>query len=411
MSTQLYRSTYRTLTRAPARTRQASESQLDEAITHNDTANELRRAGRLQEAEQRYRIALQLWPDCPEIHANLADTFETLGRIDEAEAAYRNAIQFNPELHEARFNLALLLLSQGRYAEAWPLYEARGPLFQEHGTLPFPKWSGEALSGKSMLLLPEQGYGDTIQFVRYAPLLKALGVAQLTVACKPQLGALFRTVAGIDTIVTDSHDLRVHDYWESLMSLPRHFGTTPQSIPASIPYVGVFAQRMEQWKTRLPESALRVGLVWKGNPGHNNDAARSVPHFAELAPLLSIDGVSFVSLQTGDTELEVEASGAQDNVVCLGKDIRDFADTAAIVAQLNLVIAVDTAIVHLTGALGVACWLMLPKTGVDWRWHRSGVQSPWYPKDMYLFRQATGGWPEQIAAVRHALDEIVRARA
>ncbi|MFC0400048.1 tetratricopeptide repeat protein [Paraburkholderia rhizosphaerae] len=406
MSTRLYRTVFR----APARIRQPSESQLDEAIAQNDTGNDLRRAGQLHEAEQHYRNALRHWPDCPEFHANLADTLEALGRLDEAEAAYRNAIRFNPELHEARFNLSLLLLSQGRYIDAWPLYEARGPLFQEHGTLPFPKWAGEALSGKSLLLLPEQGYGDTIQFVRYAALLKALGVAQLTVACKPELGPLLRTVEGIDTVVTDPNELRMHDYWESLTSLPRHFGTTPQSIPARIPYVGVYTQRMDRWKARLPDSPLRVGLVWKGNPGHENDAARSLPHFATLAPLLSVDGVSFVSLQTGDAELEVAASGNHQHVVCLGKDIHDFADTAAIVAQLNLVIAVDTAIVHLTGALGVACWLMLPKSGVDWRWHRAGAQSSWYPQDMYVFRQMSGGWPEQIASIRSALDEIAHAR-
>jgi hypothetical protein len=407
MSTRLFRSPLRT----PPRHRHPSESKPDAAISYNDSANELRRAGRLHEAEQHYRLALQHWPDCAEIHTNLANTLESLDRLNEAQEAYQKAIEFNPNLHEARFNLALLQLSQGRYAQAWPLFEARGPLFQEHGTLPFPKWAGEPLTGKTMLLLPEQGYGDTIQFVRYAPLLKALGVAQLTVACKPELGALLRTVEGIDTIVTDPGELRVHDYWESLLSLPRHFGTTVQSIPARIPYLGVFAQRMDRWKARLPDTPLRVGLVWKGNPEHHNDAARSLPHFAELAPLLSIDGVSFVSLQTGDAELEVAASGAHENVVCLGKDIRDFADTAAIVAQLNLVIAVDTAIVHLTGALGVACWLMLPKTGVDWRWHRSGVQSPWYPQDMYLFRQASGGWPELIESVRSALGEIVRARS
>jgi tetratricopeptide (TPR) repeat protein len=406
MITQLFR----TVLRTPTGNRQPSESDLDKAVTHNDTANDLRRAGQLGEAEQHYRAALQYWSDCGAIHANLADTLDTLGRLDEAAAAYRKAIEFNPELHEARFNLALLLLADGRYAEAWPLYEARGPLFQEHGTLPFPKWTGEPLSGKSMLLLPEQGYGDTIQFVRYAPLLKALGATQVTLACKPELGALLRTVEGIDAVVTDPRELRVHDYWESLMSLPRLFGTTVQSIPARIPYLGVYTQRMEQWKARLPEGKLRVGLVWKGNPEHNNDAARSLPHFAALAPLLSINDVSFVSLQTGDAELEVAASGAHENVVCLGKDLRDFADTAAIVAQLNLVIAVDTAIVHLTGALGVACWLMLPKTGVDWRWHRAGAQSPWYPKDMYLFRQGPGGWPELIASIRSALDEIVQAR-
>jgi hypothetical protein len=381
------------------------------AIEHNDLANGLRRTGRFGEAEQHYRIALQHCNDSAEIHANLADALESLNRSAEAEAAYRRALELRPELDVARFNLALILLAHGRYAEGWPLYEARGRLFHEHGTLPFPKWAGEALTGKSLLLLPEQGYGDTIQFVRYAPLLKTLGVAQLTLACKPELGGLFRTVEGIDTIVTDPRELRAHDYWESLMSLPLHFGTTPQTIPAQIPYLGVFAQRMDFWKTRVAQQGIRVGLVWKGNPRHDNDANRSLRHFADLEPLLAVPGASFISLQTGPAEREAAPYCEQARVTCLGDQIRDFADTAAIVAQLNLVVTVDTAVAHLAGALGVACWLLLPQRGVDWRWHRAGAQSPWYPKDMYLFRQGTDGWQPLIESVAQSLEEIARARA
>jgi len=381
------------------------------ALDHNDLGNDLRRAGRFDEAEQHYRVALQHYDESAEIHANLADTLESLHRSAEAQSAYRRALELKPELDIARFNLALILLAHGHYAQAWPLYEARGPLFGEHGTLPFPKWAGEALTGKSLLLLPEQGYGDAIQFVRYAPLLKRLGVAQLTLACKPELGPLLRTVEGVDTVVTDPRELRVHDYWESLLSLPLHFGTTPQTIPAHIPYVGVFAQRMEHWKARLPQQGIRVGLVWKGNPEHHHDTARSLHHFADLEPLLAVPGVSFVSLQKGPAEQEALSYSEQGRVLCLGEQLRDFADTAALVAQLNLVVSVDTAVAHVAGALGVACWLMLPHSGVDWRWHRSGTQSPWYPKDMYLFRQdAGGGWPPLIDAVAKTLGEIARAR-
>ena len=379
-------------------------------IAHNNLANLLRTSGRFTDAVDHYRRALEWMPDSAQIRANLADTLESIQQYEAAEAEYRRALELDPACAEARYNYGLLLLAAGRYAEGWAHYEARSQVFREHGALPFARWNGEDLRGKTLLLLPEQGYGDTIQFVRYVSLLKARGLAKLSVICKPALVPLLRTVQGIDALITDPQGLQVHDYWDSLLSLPCRFGTTLGSIPAQIPYVGVFTNRLETWRARLPADGIRVGLVWKGNPEHDNDAERSLPHFSALQPLWSVSGVRFISLQVGGAEAEARECADEQPVVCLGDEIRDFGDTAAIVGQLNLVICVDTAVAHLAGALGVACWLMLPRRGVDWRWHRSGVQSPWYPKDMYLFRQREAGWQGMIGEVRDALTDIVRER-
>jgi tetratricopeptide (TPR) repeat protein len=377
-------------------------------LAHNNLANLLRQCGRFSEAEVHYCRALEQMPDSAEIRNNRAGTLERLHRYEQAEIEYRRALELKPDFAVARFNLGMLLLSAGRYAEGWEYYEARSEVFGEHGQLPFPQWNGEDLNGKTLLLLPEQGYGDTIQFVRYVPLLKARGAAKISVICKPVLAPLLRTVEGIDALITDPQALHVHDYWASLMSLPRRMGTTVESIPARIPYVGVFTNRLEKWQARLPVDGLRVGLVWQGNPEHDNDAQRSLSHFSDLAPLWSVNGVRFISLQGRDAETQADECKVLQPALCLGREIRDFGDTAAIVAQLNLVICVDTAIAHVAGALGVACWLMLPQAGVDWRWHRTGTGSPWYPNDMYLFRQHQGGWPALIDEVKDALANIMR---
>ena len=387
--------------------RQALEADRHNGIAHNNLANLLRTSGRFTDAVDHYRHALEAMPDSAPIRSNLADTLETLQRYDEAEAEHRRALELQPDYAEARYNYALLLLAAGRYAEGWPYYEARAEVFHEHGELPFPRWHGEDLQGKTLLLLPEQGYGDTIQFVRYASLLKARGLARLSVICKPALAPLLRTVQDIDALVTDPQGLHLHDYWDSLLSLPCRFGTTLESIPARIPYVGVFANRLESWRQRLPNDGVRIGLVWKGNPEHENDANRSVPHFSALQPLWSVPGVRFVSLQVGGAETEARECAAQQPALCLGDEIHDFGDTAAIIGQLNLVICVDTAVAHLAGALGVACWVMLPRRGVDWRWQRAGMRSPWYPNDLYLFRQGEAGWRGVIGDVRNALADVL----
>jgi hypothetical protein len=315
----------------------------------------------------------------------------------------------NPDLVEAHLNLGSLLLSQGRYLEAWPEYEARyDPNYSGRQSippnLPFPHWQGESLDGKSIVIWPEQGFGDEIQFARYFPMLKARNVSRLTLVCKPPLKTLLENVDGVDAVVPFSEvaSLPYHDYWAFPMSLPQHFSTTVETIPSRLPYLSAPSERLSQWRKRLPTGGLKVGLVWKGNAAPNPH--RSLPGISTLAPLWSVPGVTFVSLQKGPGEDEAVRSPTGQPILHLGSDILDFADTAAIVVQLDLVICIDTAIAHLVGALNKPCWVLLPAIGIDWRWLHDRTDSPWYPRVMRLFRQTKPtDWSPTIGEVAQAL--------
>jgi len=245
-------------------------------------------------------------------------------------------------------------------------------------------------------------------------LLKAQGLKHLALACKPPLKALFAGQSVADQVIGDD-DWRPEmaaefDFWCYPLSLPLHFGTTLENIPAKIPYLRAEPDRMARWATRLPRAAFRVGLVWKGRATHGNDANRSLPSLATLAPLWSIPDIAFVSLQKGAGEDEVGAAPANLPLTHLGGEVADFADSAAILSQLDLLICVDTAIAHLAGALGVPCWVLLPDFGTDWRWLEDRADSPWYPKVMRLFRQPVdGGWDSVVLQVLGALREWTAA--
>lgn len=365
--------------------------------------NALRDGGSHGEAEDAYRQAIELNPGHASAWANLATLLHDQGRTEAAEASYRQALALRPEDAGSRLNLGLLLLAAGRFEEGWPLYEARHENLPQ---LPFARWQGEALSGRSILLWPEQGFGDEIQFARYAPLLKAHGAARVSLACRPQLANLLSTLAGVDAVIPlqGSVELPRHDYWSPLLSVPMHLGTRADSIPAGQPYLSAPAGQRAIWQARLPGGRPRVGLVWKGSTEHRNDRQRSLPGLATLAPLWRVPGIDWISLQKGAGEDEAASPPAGQPLLHLGGDIRDFADSAAIVAGLDLLICVDTAIAHLAGALGRPCWLLLPQRGIDWRWPRSGVSAPWYPGYLRLFQQpADGGRPAQIEALVRAL--------
>lgn len=394
---------------AEAAYRRALALKPDYAEAHNNLGILLKRDGRLAEAEATYRRALALQPDRAEIHNNLGIMLKTNRRLAEAEAAHRRALELMPTYVEARLSLCLLLLTLGRYAEAWPLYESRyaperKTVAVPFPSLPWPQWQGESLAGKSLLIWPEQGFGDYIQCARFAPLLKARGVARLTMLCRAPLAPLLETVQGVDAVVTDAAGLAAHDYWCFVLSLPLHFAVTADTLgDAPLPYVRALPARMARWRKRLPAAGRKVGLVWKGSSGHGNDGNRSLPGLASLAPLWAVPGVAFVSLQKGQGEEEAEEPPAGQPLLALGTQMEDFADTAAIVNQLDLVICVDTAIAHLAGALGKPCWVLLPAIDTDWRWLLERMDSPWYPS-LRLFRQAEGDdWGRVIDEVAAAL--------
>jgi len=391
----------------------------DYAGAYYNMGNALLSNKRLDEAVASYHRALEINPDYAEVHCALGVALKELGQLDGAVASFRRALEIKPGLVEAHLNLGSLFLSQGRYTEGWLEYEARyDPGYSGRQSIPpnltFPRWQGEPLTGKSIVVWPEQGFGDEIQFARYIPPLKIRGASRITLVCKLPLKALLETLAGVDTVVTQSEaaSLPFHDYWTFSMSLPLHFATTVNTIPAVLPYLIVPSERLNRWHHRLPASGLKVGLVWKGSILHSNDINRSLPSLSTLAPLWSVPGVIFISLQKGQGEEEAATPPIGQPILDLGSDIHDFADTAAILAQLDLVICIDTAIAHLAGALNKPCWVLLPASGTDWRWLRERSDSPWYPDVMRLFRQPkSGDWSATISDLAKNLKSCVDERA
>ncbi|MBA3997623.1 MAG: hypothetical protein C0489_02845 [Candidatus Accumulibacter sp.] len=367
---------------------------------------------RFAEAEAACREAIALAPEWPHVWTDTGILYACLKREAEAEACYRKALMLDAGNAGARFNLSYLLLRQGRFAEGWQCLEARNWYAGLAGRLNCPRWQGEALAGKALLVCPEAGHGDLIQFCRYVSLLKARGAARITLWCHPALKRLFATLDGVDAVVGFDEEVSgAHDFWVPALSLPYRFGTRLETIPANIPYLRAAPDDVARWAARparhdssAGSAPLRVGLIWKGNPRFENDADRSLPGLHVLAPLGEVAGVQFVSLQKGAGEDEALAPPARLPLVHLGGQIEDFADTAAIVAGLDLVISVDTAVAHLAGALGKACWIMLPDYRTDWRWLTGRSDSPWYPDTVRLFRQTTAGdWAPVVAEIAAAL--------
>lgn len=376
----------------------------------SNLAGILLRRGQPGEAETRYRQAIALAPDFVPAHSNLAILLADDGRIAAAEASFRRALTRQPANQLVRMNLGELLLAQGRFAEGWPLYEGRhdvsaDPVIRpEVDLLPCPQWQGQSLAGKSLIVLPEQGLGDEIQFCRYMPWLKEQGVAHLTLVCRPQLKALLQTLAGPDLVIELS-ELAAHlpgqDYWVFLLSLPMHAATTLATIPAQIPYLVPDTTRLERLAGHLAGEGLRVGLVWHGNRRHLNDAERSLPCLDVLAPLWNLSGIRYFSLQKNDGAVEEQPCLLP--LVDLAPALADFADTAVCLSQLDLLLTVDTSVGHLAGALGIPCWLLLPYHKTDWRWLQKRSDSPWYGATR-LFRQAKrGDWATTIEQVGAAL--------
>jgi tetratricopeptide (TPR) repeat protein len=387
----------------------------------------LKNLARHDEAVASYRRALELDPNHAAAHYNLAWTLKVMHRAVEAEAGYRRALALKPDYAEARGNLAMVLLQQGRYVEGWPEYEARydpgrkdrktapPPTLPDGPPLP-PQWQGESLAGKRLLIWPEQGLGDEIQFVRFLPLLRERGASRIVLVCKPPLADLFSAQQLADEVIDASQwqpqRAAEFDVWSYVMSLPLHCGITLDNLPTP-PYLQPDPARRPQWRAKLPQGRPRIGLVWKGRPTHDNDAQRSLPSLAALRPLWSIPGMAFVSLQKGAGEDEAASPPEGQDILALGREMADFADGAAVLAELDLLICVDTAMAHLAGALGTPCWLLLPQRDTDWRWLEGRSDSPWYPGTMRLFRQTAedDGWTPVVQRLAEALHEWKRGRS
>ena len=312
-------------------------------------------------------LAARHSPNEPAVRRLLSGAYSEAGRTDQAETELLAALALRPDDNQTKVALSGLYLSLGRYAEGWPLMRARIALHPDVVPpiqLSFPEWRGEPLDGKSILVWVEQGFGDQIQFARFANSLKARGASRVTLGCRPILADLFATIDGVDAVigaaVGDTVSIPTHDYWSRYFSLPEPLGVTLQNLPAD-PYLTVPADRRPRWAGYAP--AARVGLAWQASPTGFNGANKGLP--PDQAKRL---------LAAGAISLHPEDTGA-----------KDFADTAAIVERLDLVISIDTSVAHLAGAMGKPCWTLLPYLHSDWRWLRGRTDSPWYP-GMRLYR-------------------------
>jgi hypothetical protein len=355
--------------------------------------------------------ALECRPDFPEALVALGDAWTSLRDAEKAIVAYRRALEVSPGYAVAAYQLSLALLGQGYFAEGWKLYESRfDPSIPGAVTpplMPMPMWQGEELLGKRLLVLTEQGYGDHIQFVRFVPLLARRGV-DIVVGASPEMRELTATLEGVTRTVSQVEDAWTSgcDYWTYVGSLPLRLGIGAGRVPAAVPYLKVDAARMEAWRSRtsVAGSALKVGLCWAGRPTHGNDWRRSLP-WARLSPLARVPNVVFFSMQTGDRAGEAGNPPDGMQLVRCGSELNDFSDTAALLANLDLLISVDSAPVHLAGALNRPVWTLVPFQP-DWRWRLDESVSRWYPT-MRLFRQRTSGdWDEMIARVAEALSRF-----
>jgi tetratricopeptide (TPR) repeat protein len=377
----------------------------------NNAGAILHRLGRDEEALLWFDRALQRRPAYVGAICNKGAALTYLHRFDDAVAMYRRSRAIDPGHTEAEWALALLNLLRGNFEAGWAGREVRWKVPDlpiAHFDYMQPMWLGHgSVEGKTVLVHVDEGLGDTIQYVRYVPMLAARG-ARVVLVVPASLCALLSKLAGVAQCLPMGSELPAFDVYCPIGSLPLAFGTRLETIPADVPYLPApDAARMQAWETRLgPHDRLRVGLVWSGNPNHRNDHNRSVP-LGILSELFDLDA-SFVSLQK-DPSADDRALLARSEVIDLTDRLTDFTETAALMSCLDLVISVDTSVAHLAGALGRPVWTLLPYTP-DYRWLLDRDDSPWYPT-MRLFRQSAGrSHAEVIARVRSELSAVNAAR-
>ncbi len=428
--------------------RQAVALRPDDFAIQNNLGNALWRQGRLDEAAPHYERAIAINPASPEAWMNLGVIQADLGQDDRAVASIQHALSLHPhwpealdnlgsaharsgrwstalEYHEqalalaanfpeARRNRALAYLKHGDFTRGWPEYEWRLACRTHQGfSSPLPRWDGRARTGTLILLHAEQGLGDTLQFIRYAEMVKER-VDHVIVFCPTPLARLVARCPGVDGVCDRQDQTPAFDVHASLLSLPAILGTTLETIPCRMPYLSVDESTAEFWRARIRALApanqgrtFRIGVAWQGNPLNRIDRQRSFP-LAALEPLARIPGVRLVSLQKGEGLGQIGPLCDQvpvDQIVPPGNDDRDLLDTAAAIGGLDLVVAPDSAVAHLAGGLGAPVWLALPRHP-EWRWLAGRDDSPWYPT-MKLFRQsAAGDW----AGVFEAMASILKTR-
>ena len=382
------------------------------AEAHLNLGTALHLAGDTEQAAAHYRTALQRRPDLAQAALNLGHLLEGEGDAEGAMESYRRAIEVKPDFAAAHFNYALQLLLAGDFSRGWEEYEWRLRLPELQPLWPFagrPRWDGADLVGKVILLYAEQGFGDTLQFARYVPLVAERG-GRAIVSCRSQLKTLFEQAMWDSSVVDASEPPPAFDLCCPLPSLPRIFGTTLATIPARVPYLHAEAGKAARWEARLAAAgtALRVGLVWATEAGSRIALLKSLS-LDMLEPLAAIPNVNFYSLQKGPAAAEVVRAPKGMRLMDVAGELEDFSDTAALISRLDLVVTIDTAVAHLAGAMGKPVWT-LTHWPPDWRWLLGRDDSPWYPT-MRLFRRAqTDTWSDIILRVGRALQRLAGQR-
>ncbi|HEY1934820.1 MAG TPA: tetratricopeptide repeat protein [Acetobacteraceae bacterium] len=387
--------------------RKVLDRQADFADAWLALGNAFLHGDRLAEAEDAFRRAVAVRPDFVEALNNLGNALVGQLRLEEARLCYTAALAFRPEAAGTEFALALALLLAGDFAAGWPHFEARRNYaalrWNYERRLELPQWHpGLSLAGRRVLLTAEQGAGDVVQFVRYAPILAA-EAACVVVELPADLHAVFADLPGASRVVGLDETVTDCDIVCPLLSLPGYFATELTAIPARVPYATVPGDRRAAWRDWLgPPQGRRIGIVCSGRPTHPHDRHRSIP-LAHLSPILAAPDCEFVLLQPDLHEADAAVLAATPTVRWPGTALRDFGDTAALLAECDLLIGVDTSVAHLAGALARPVWLMLP-FAPDWRWLLGRCDTPWYPT-MRLYRQPTfGDWDTVITQVRRDLD-------
>jgi len=371
-------------------------------------ANARRKADEHEQAIEIYRRAIDLKPDFVQAFSNMAMSFNDLGEDHLALRAYDRAVELRPDWAEARWNRSLTHLLLGNFERGWAEFDCRNQIDPPSSReFPGKRWDGESLAGKTILFNYEMGLGDSINFVRYVPMV-APEAARVILEVQAPLRELFESIPGVDEVVCLQRDqpFLKYDVHCSLMRLPQLFQSDPTTMPRTVPYLRPSEARLIKWRRELgPRSNnLRVGLVWAGSPEHQNDRHRSIP-LASLASLATVPGIDFFSLQRGPAAAQAIDPPPGMHLTNTAADFENMADTAAVIEQLDLVISVDTSVAHLAGALGKPVWVLLAYVP-DWRWMLGRSDTPWYPQ-MRLFRQPKrGDWATAIDRITERLAEL-----
>ncbi len=390
--------------------REAIRHRAGYAEAHNNLGNALRNAGKFAESEGAYRRAVELKPDYADAHNNFGIALAEMGRFEEAIASYTECIRLRPNHVDAHMNRALTWLRKGDYAQGWAEYEWRWKKRTlTNRSLIQPLWNGFPLRGRSILLITEQGFGDTIQFARYCAVLKEQG-ATVILECPERLIPLLKNCPGIDHLVAQGQPLPHYDVYAPLLTVAPLVDTSVESVPNRVPYIEPVPDLVERWSRELAQyPGLKVGINWQGNPGYAGDYHRSIP-LKFFEPLSRVPGVTLLSLQKNHGTDQLPGIAGKFSVVELGSrldvDSGPFLDTAAVMKNLDLFITSDTAVAHLAGALGVPTWMALSTTP-DWRWMTQREDNAWYPT-MRIFRQTEAmAWEPVFARIASELRKRV----